>query len=133
MPTTAVFDSNVFDFAFDVVDVIPALLKVVVEREYRAIAAGQATEVVIYLIDNMTTPGRRYPFTPINPPTLQIYGPLDTSILTATAMRQVGDGIFSYSYQTLTSFSVGHYSAIFRCTNGDKEMVTKKHVIFTIE
>lgn len=132
--TTAVFDSNVFDFAFDIVDIIPALLKVIVEREYSAIAAGQAVETVIHLIDNMTTPGRSYPFTPVVPPTIEIYGPLDTSVLAATAMRQVGDGIFSYSFQTVSStHPVGHYSALFRCTNGDKTMVTKKHVIFTIK
>jgi hypothetical protein len=132
--TTAVFDSNVFDFAFDVVDIIPALLKVIVEREYSAIAAGQAAEAVIHLIDNMTTPGRSYPFTPVVAPTIEIYGPLDTSVLTATAMRQVGDGIFSYSFQTISgTHPVGHYSALFRCTNGDKNMVTKKHVIFIIK
>lgn len=133
MPTTAVFDINVFDFTFDIVDTIPALLKVVVEREYRTVAPGQAVEVVIHLIDNMTTPGRRYPFTPAELPTIQIYDPLDISILAETNMRQVGDGIFTYTYQTTTNHIVGPYSAIFRCTNGTAMMVTKKHIIFTIQ
>jgi hypothetical protein len=133
MPTTAVLDGNVFGFAFDVVDIIPSLLKVVVERESRKIAAGQAVEVAIHLIDISTTPGRRYPFTPLQPPNIEIFDPLDVVILTITDMRQVGDGVFSYSYQTIQNFISGDYSAIFRCTNGDYDMVTKKHVIFTIE
>lgn len=133
MPTTAVLDSNVFDFAFDIVDVIPALLKVVLEREYRAIAAGQAVETVIHLIDNITTPGRQFPFTPVVPPTIEIYSPTDTVILAATAMRQIGDGIFTHSHQTTTGYAVGPYSSIFRCTNGDKTMVTKKHTTFVIK
>jgi hypothetical protein len=133
MPTTAVLDPNVFSFAFDIVDIIPALLKVVVEREYKKIAPGQAVETIIHLVDNMTTPGRRYPFTPIDPPTVEIYSPIDTVILAAVAMRQVGDGVFSYSHQTTTGYISGDYSAIFRCSNGDKDMVTSKHVIFTVQ
>lgn len=133
MPTTAVLDINVFSFGFDIVDIIPALLKVIVEREYRHIAPGQAVETVIHLIDNMTTPGKRYPFTPANLPTIEIYSPLDVVTLAATNMPQIGDGIFTYSHQTTTAYITGAYSAIFRCTNGAKDMVTKKHVIFTVK
>lgn len=130
--TTAVFDVNVFDFAFDVVDVIPALLKVVVERPYRAIAAGQGIAVVVHLIDNTTTPGRSFPFNPVTLPTIEIFSPEDISILAESYMRQIGDGVFSYSYQTAPSHQVGNYSAIFRCVNGSKTMMTKKHVVSVI-
>lgn len=133
MATTAVLDSNVFSFGFDIIDVIPALLKVVVEREYHHIAAGQAVDTVIHLVDTITTPGRKYPFTPAEAPTIQIYDPLDISILAATAMLQIGEGIFNYTHQTTTSYILGSYSAIFRCTNGTRDMITKKHVIFTIK
>ena len=128
--TTAVLDRLVFDFGFDIVDVVPALLKVLVERQYKTVAAGQSVSVTIYLIDNMTTPGRSYPFTAPIPPEVQFYTPLDISLGSAVSMRQSGDGI--YSYEITAPATVGTYAAIFTCTNGLAEMVTKKHSVFTV-
>jgi hypothetical protein len=129
--TTAVFDTLVFDFAFDTVDVIPALLKLLVEPQYGKIAAGQTVAITIYVIDNMTTPGRSYPFNTPTEPAIELFSPGDVSLGAAAAMRQVGTGIYTYSHLT-NGDSLGPYSAVFTLTNGNVEMVSKKHVVFTI-
>ncbi len=130
--TTAVFDKLVFDFGFDIVDIIPVILKAVVDRQYYHIAAGQEAAVTLYVIDNMTTPGKRYLFNPALGPYINIFKPDNTQFLAATAMPQVETGVFTYTVFTTPTDQLGPYSAIFTATNGDVAMVSRKYHLFTI-
>lgn len=130
--TTAVFDKLVFDFGFDIVDIVPVILRVSLDRQYYRIAAGQSVPVTLYVIDNSTTPSRRFMFTPAIGPFITVYKPDNTVFIATVQMPQVERGVFTYICQTATADTVGAYSAVFTATNGDEEMVSKKHHIFTI-
>jgi len=130
--TTAVFDKLVFSFSFDITDIAPVIFKVLIERQHWHIAAGQAVPITLYVIDNMTTPGKRYLFNPAVGPSITIYKPDNTVEQTAIGMPQVETGIFTYLHQTALSDTVGPYSAVFTASNGDTEMISKKYHIFTI-
>ncbi len=132
MPTTAVFDKLVFSFGFDIADIVPTILRVGLERQYYKIAPGQSVPVTLYIIDTNTTPNRRFMFTPAVGPFITIYSPSDTQYLAVTLMPQRETGVFTYTCQTATTDELGSYSAIFTATNGDEEMVSKKHHIFTM-
>ena len=130
--TTATFDKLVFDFAFDIIDVAPVIFKVLIERQYHLIAAGQAVPITLYLINNMTTPGKRYLFTPAIGPFITIYKPDSTIQQAATVIPPVETGIFTYLHQTDPTDAIGPYSAIFTASNGDTDMISKKYHLFTI-
>lgn len=130
--TTAAFQADAFDFGFDDIDIIPVLFKVVVEPPYARIEAGQSVSITIYIIDNISTPGKLYPFTLITAPSVEFFSPTDVSLGAAVLMMQRGDGVYSYTHLTDDNDAKGAYSAVFTAANGTSEMDTKKHVVFTI-
>jgi len=132
MPTTAVLDVLVFDFAFDIVDIAPVILRVQLDRQYYRVSSGQSVPVTLYIIDNSTTPNRRFMFTPPEGPFITIYNPVNTVVVNAVQMPQREQGVFTYICPTTTYTILGLYSAIFTATNGAEEMVSKKYGLFTL-
>jgi hypothetical protein len=153
--TTAVLDKVVFDFSYDIVDVLPVVYKVSVPREYQKVHAGQSVAITIHIIDNMTTYGRRYPFNPIEQPVMTLYSPSDEQLGNPVNMSNIGTGIYTYTWQTYSTgksqspildgnvydetpfdtigdYVPGPYSARFSARNGSAIMITRKHVVFTI-
>src|SRR5262245_41813117 len=132
-PTTAPLDIVVFDFSFDVADILPVVWRIGVEEVYRFIQAGQSVAVTVHIIDNMTTFGRRYPYNPSIPPTMSVYYP-DGTLVTGSpfSMANLTIGIYTYTYNTQQSDPLGLYTATFHTINGTASMYTRKAGIFTI-
>ena len=130
--TTAAFQADAFGFGFDTFDIPPVLFKVAVEPPSRIIQQGQTATITIYVIDNSSTPGKKYPFTLITAPSITLYAPDNTVYQASALMRQIGDGIYSYTKPTTGDITVGPYSASFTAVNGTSEMATEKHVVFTV-
>src|SRR5205809_7606553 len=100
MPTTAVFDRNVFGTGFDNFDIVPTVVRVSVHRNMQHIAAGQAVSIVIHVADVMSTPGKQYSFNPASLPEIQIYDPLGGIVVDFTVMDNINVGVYRYTYQT---------------------------------
>ena len=127
-----VFDPEVFSFMFDITDVPPVVHKVSIPEDVRINASGQFVPITVYIVNNSSTPGKVFLMNPTDEPTVTIYGPNDTIVLTATTMEQVEQGVFTYIYDT-TGLAVGKYSGIFAASNGTKNMLSKKHFLFNIK
>ena len=128
----AVFDPEVFSFMFDITDVPPVVRKVVIPEDVRVNAVGQFVPITVYIVNNSSTPGRVFLMNPTDGPTVTIYGPSDIVVLPATAMEEVEQGIFTYTFDT-TGLSTGRYSGIFAASNGTQDMVSKKYFLFNIK
>lgn len=131
-PTAAVFDYHVFDFAFDIADIIPSFNLIVMEREYQDIEADQAVSILASIQDVMSTPGQRYQFDPTNTPQIQIYDPLGAVKVAWIDMNFVDIGLYNYQHQSLTTDLSGTYTAQFKAINGTMTALTSKIAVFTI-
>jgi hypothetical protein len=152
VPSTAVFDPNVFDFStFDTTDLVPTLYKVEVMREFRKVSEGQDVPITIWIQDSTTTPGRRFFFNPSKPPEVEIRGPDGSIIVPFTVMRNTGLGTYTYIYthwvseifdfltfhSTVFDISTpvttyGIYTGRFQCINGNSQMHSKSMVLFEV-
>lgn len=130
--STYVFDPEVFSFMFDITDVTPSVRKVSVEEVYRKAASGSSIPITVYIQNNVTTPGRSFLMNPTTGPSITIYGPSDTVVVSDIDMEQVELGIYTYVYDTSPSQPTGTYAAVFRALNAEKEMISEKYYIFTL-
>ena len=130
--TRAIFDKGVFSFSFDVVDIVPILLRVNVKDVLQRIEAGQAVVIIIHIGDQTTTYGRTYLFNPGEFPEITLYKPDNTVLLAATDMDQIEQGIYRHRQQTSVTDLAGAYSAVFTAVNGSMTMKSRKHVVYTI-
>ena len=88
--------------------------------------------VTLYVINNTTTPGHRYPHNPAVGPAIQVFKPDNTEFLASTTMPQVETGIFTYVIHTESNSPIGPYSGIFTASNDIVEMISRKYHLFTI-
>lgn len=132
-PTTSVFDWNVFEWGFHVMDVIPNFTRLIVQREFKRVLAGQAVTIECYIEDLMTTPGERFPFNPATTPQIKIYKPDDTVALAYTNMNFSGvTGNYNYQHQILSADQKGFYKAQFKAVNGTMTGETEQVVVFEV-
>src|SRR6266446_2508435 len=90
-----VFDVGVFDGLY----AIPLLYKVSINREHRKVAAGEAVEITIHIQGGISN-GQRYSLNPATLPTINIYKPDFTLLVTAADMYNNGEvGLFTYQHQ----------------------------------
>lgn len=132
MPSAVVFDPLVFDFGFDSVDIVPVILKVQVDRQYSKVTIGQSVPITLYIINNSSTPNRRFMFTPPEAPTITIFTPTNVEVVTDDPMPQRGVGVFTYICHTTLLSTLGLYSAVFAVESGTAGMVSKKYGLFTL-
>jgi len=127
------FDKNAFDVgAFDALYATPLLFKVSISRENRKVALGEAVEVSIEL-HAVTSDGKRTGLNTANPPTINIYKPDYTLLVTAVNMYNSGRvGVYGYQHQVLTTDGKGSYTASFKVINGDRTMQSDQMVIFEV-
>lgn len=129
----AVFDPVVFDPGiFDATDPIPTLLKVRVYPRHRMVKGGQGVTIVIYIVNVDTTPGRVFTLDPSVLPQIALYGPDGSVVQAATDMVSVSPGEYRYQRDTSVNDTSGPYSAVFTASNGDRDMVTPKMVVYSI-
>lgn len=134
-PTSSyvVYDPNVFDWGFAVMDVIPTLNKAIIEREFAVVEAGQAVAVVINIQDIMTTVGQRFNFDPDTTPQIELYDPAGEELVAFTDMNFIGvTGYYNYQYQTTVDSIAGMYTARFTAENGTMTMLTDKMAVFKV-
>lgn len=128
--TLAAFQLNAFQWSFQVADVIPAFIEIIVPREFQRIQLGQDCFVTVKIADIYTTLGIRELFNPASTPQIQIYNP-DGTIKTAfTNMTFISTGTYGYQHTTSASDQSGEYTAQFRATNGTVDSITLQQVIF---
>lgn len=128
-----VFDYNVFDWSMAIMDVIPTLNKVIMEREFYIVEQGQAVNIVINIQDIMSTVGARYNFDPDTTPQIEIYNPDGSVAVVLTNMNFLSiTGMYGYQHQTDDESQQGAYTARFTAVNGTMTMLTDKIHIFTV-
>jgi hypothetical protein len=128
-PLTAVFDWNVFDFAFDIYDETPFFNKIVVARAYRQVQRGQAISLYANVQYNSLYQNRDFDLA--TPPQIQIYNPDDTILLAFFDMNFAGTaGHYNYQHQVEASDQLGIYTAQFMAVNGTMTALTEKLNIF---
>lgn len=132
-PLTAVFDWNVFDWSFHIMDAIPTVNKVIVERGFRKVEQGQAVHVVVNIQDIMTTPGARYDFNPGTTPQIEIYNPDRTVKVALSNMVYLArTGHYGYQHQTDADDQVGIYTGRVKAVNGSMTAMSDLMVLFEV-
>lgn len=126
------FHDEVFDWSFEIMDIVPTFDRVLMEREFQLVRAGQAVTVIASIKDIMTTPGQRYQFNPGTTPQIQLYNPDGTVKVAWVNMVFIATGLYNYQHQTTTSDQLGNYTAQFRATNGTMTGITDKLLVFEI-
>ena len=132
-PTEAVFDWNVFEWGFDVMDIPPAFKSIAIEPEFGIVEAGQAVAVVATIVDLTTTLGETIPFDPATLPEIEILNPDDTVKVAFTDMNFVETGKYQYQHQTLSTDQTGAYSVRLRAVDGTMTGLTTKTVAFVVK
>ena len=127
------FQYDAFDWSFMVMDIVPTFNKVIVEREFQAVEAGQAITLVINIQDIMTTLGQRFNFNPGTTPQVEIYNPDGTTKVAFANMNFVLTGIYNYQHQTVSSDQKGDYLARFKAVNGTMTGLSDKMRVFRVE
>ena len=131
-PTYA-FDFNAFDWSFLVMDIVPTFNKIIMEREFQLVEAGQAVTLLCNIQDIMTTPGQRFNFNPGTTPQIEIYNPDGTTKVTFANMNFISAGFYNYQHQTLVNDQKGIYLARFKAINGTMTGLTDKIAVFKVE
>lgn len=127
------FDSNVFDSSiFDGRYTVPLLRNVKVEPEARYIVAGGNITMSIHLMNAETTYGRRYNLDPESAPQIEIMQPNGILRIPFTPMQYLSQGRYFYTLLTVSADIPGAYSARFKVINGDKVLLSRFMVIFTL-
>lgn len=132
-PVNPPFDYNVFDWTFLMADIIPIFENIDVYPINRIIEQGQAVVVVCRILDTMTTPGAKLLFDPGTTPQIQIFNPDDTTKVALTDMNFVSTGLYNFQHQTLTSDTIGVYTALFTAVDGTMTGLTERYSIFTLK
>lgn len=127
------FQSDTFTWGFMVMDVVPTFNKIIMEREFQIVEAGQAVTLVCHIQDIMTTIGERFDFNPSTTPQIEIYNPDGTTKVAFANMNAVSTGFFNYQHQTLAADQKGVYTARFKAVNGTMTGVTDKLAVFKVE
>jgi len=126
------FDFNVFDWSFMVMDIIPTFVKIIMEREFQLVEAGQAVTLLASIQDIMTTVGERFNFDPGTTPQIEIYNPNGTTKVAFANMNFVSTGLYNYQHQTLVTDQIGLYTARFKAVNGTMTGLTDKLLVFEV-
>lgn len=126
------FDSNVFDWSSSIMNIIPTFNKIIMEREFQRVEAGQAVAILCSIQDIMTTPGQRFQFDPTITPQIIIYNPDNSIRVGWTNMTFVSTGVYIYQYQTLPTDSLGIYTAQFQAIDGSMTGITDNVAIFEV-
>ena len=131
-PTYA-FQYDAFDWSFMIMDIVPTFNKIIMEREFLLVEAGQAVTLLCNIQDVITTPGQRFNFNPGTTPQLEIYNPDGTTKVTFANMNFVSAGFYNYQHQTISTDQKGIYTARFKAVNGTMTALTDKIVVFKVE
>jgi len=126
------FDWNVFDMGFSVMDVVPIFNKIIMEREFQVVEAGQAVTLLASIQDIMTTPGQRFQFNPGTTPQIEIQNPDGTVKVAFANMNFVSTGLYNYQHQTISTDQKGIYTARFKAVNGTMTGLSDKVNVFKV-
>ena len=127
-----VFDPNVFDWSFAIMSIIPTFNKIIMEREFQRVEAGQAVALICSIQDIITTPGQRFQFNPSLTPQVIIHNPDNTVKVGTTNMVFVSTGVYIYQHQTLSTDMIGFYTARFSAVDGSMTGITDRVVVFEV-
>lgn len=127
-----VFDWNTFDWGFSVADIIPVFNKIIMERGFQLVEAGQAVTLLASIQDIMTTPGEKYQYNPSTTPQVQIFNPDGTEKVAFTNMNFIATGLYNYQHQTLVSDQKGVYTARFKAITGTMTGLTDRLAVFKV-
>ncbi len=114
-----------------VASIIPVITAVPMARESKAVSVGQTVTIGVEIKDS-GTPGLLTLLDPTEIPTVTIFNPAGTAIVTDGVMSSISTGKYAYYHQTLPADAVGQYTATFNAINVNEAARLEKVGIFTV-
>ncbi len=106
-----------------------AIRQIIVPREHRYIAQGQAVRMSAQIIDQ-TDIGIL--LTPSEVPLISLYDPLSMRLINDVDMTFVSKGLYTYTYQTLSTSPLGVYTANFTALHASTYARIERISVFKI-